>query len=462
MMRLGVGTGFRGISGIAAAAVLFAFVAGCAAYHPDPLDRNRQDAALAAPDPVMLAQEAARLRHPRIPPMALDFTKPLTGKELAVIAVLANPELKALRAGEGVADAQVFRAGLLPDPRFSFGLDHPLNGTPDLVNAYNFGLDWDVTGAILRGTERRIAEREREKIRYDVAWREWLEANRVRLLATRLAYLGKREGVARKAAEAASRILQITRRNLERGDAKIDEFGIRQVAYLDTEDRALSLARELERARQELNRRLGFPPDRRIRVVAAARTPADFPPIDAGSLFEEARGGRLDLIALRAGYAAQEERLYGQVLRQYPAFTLGVSRGRDTSDIRTAGFTVGLDLPLWNRNRGGIAVARATRGKLSAEYASRLHIVRADISMLAADLERIGRECAVLTKELPELERAEGTMRDAVANGDVTLLAYEAVRSSLLDKRLSLLGLEQAAAEQRVALELAVGTPWNR
>ncbi len=460
MMRVGVKTGLWGISGVVAAALLSAFVAGCAAYHPDPLDRQRLDAGLAAPDPVTLAQEAARLRHPRIPPIPLDFTKPLTGRELAVIAVLANPGLKALRAGEGVADAQVFRAGLLPDPRLSFGLDHPLNGTADLVNAYSFGIDWDVTGAILQPTARAIAEREREKIRYDVAWHEWLEANRVRLTATRLAYLGKREEVARNAAEAASRILEITRRNMERGDAKVDEFGIRQVAYLDSEDRALSLARELEKARQELNRQLGFPPDRRI-PVAAAPHPADSPPIDPGGLFEAAREQRLDLIALRAGYASQEGRVYREVLRQYPAFTLGVSHARDTSDIRTVGFTVGLDLPIWNRNRGEIAVARATRGQLSAEYASRLHEVRADIASLAADLDRIGRESAVLSRELPELERAERTMRDAVANGDVTLLAYEAVRSSLLDKKLSLLGLEQASAEQRVALELAVGTPWN-
>ena len=446
-------------AGLAAAAFFAAFLAGCAAYHPKPLDGERLDSALAVPDNVTLAQEAARLRHPRIPPIVLDFSKPLTGKELGVIAVLVNPELKALRAEEGVAEAQVFRAGLLPDPRFSFGLDHPLNGTPDLVNASNAGLGWDLARVIFREAERRIAERDRARIRYDVAWREWLAANQVRLLAERAAYLGKREQVARRAAEAAARILEITRRNLERGDVKIDEFGLRQTAYLDAEDRALSLARDLEKTWQELNRRLGFPPGRTTPVVATALAEPSFR--DAGTLFAEARGQRLDLIALQAGYATQEERFSLEVLRQFPSFTLGVSRARDTSDIRTIGFTVGLDLPLWNRNRGGIAVARATRERLYAEYVSRLHGVRADIAELSADLERIGGQRAVLARELPELERAEKTMRDAVTNGDVTLLAYEAVRSTLLDKRLVLLSLEQAAAEQRVALQLAGGAPWN-
>lgn len=443
-----------------AAAALAAWLTGCAAYHPRPLGAERIGAALSAPDNVALALEARRLRQPRIPPVVLDFSKPLTGKELAVISVMANPDLKALRAREGVAQAQVFRAGLLPDPQLSFGLDHPVNDAPDLVNAYNLGLSEDLSALVLRGARRTTAERERRRIRYDVAWREWLVANQVRLTAVRVGYLAKRAAVARRSAGAAAQVLAITRRNLARGDARIDEFALRQVAYLDAEDRALSLSRELEKARQELNRELGFPPDRVVPVAPAAPPPA-VAPVDAGSLFERARAQRLDLIALRAGYAAQEKRVYTEVLRQYPAFTLGVNRARDTSDVRTIGFSVGLTLPLFDRNRGAIAVARATREQMYREYVARLHKVRADIATLAADLDRVGRERAVLARELPDLKKAEERMRGGVAGGDVTLLAYESVRAAFLDKRLALLGLDQAAAEQRVALQLAVGAPWT-
>ncbi len=442
-----------------ATALLAAFLGACAGYRSAPLDRARLDAALAPPDTVRLAQEAARLRYPRIPPVTLDFTKPLTGREIGIIAVLANPGLKAYRARERVADAQVFRAGLLPDPRISAGLDHPLNSEPGLVNAYNVGIDWDVTGAVLRSSSRRIAETAREKTRYDVAWHEWLTANRARLLALRLYYLGRREEVASRAADAAQRILDITRRNLDRGDVRIDEFGLRQVAYLDAKDRTLSLEREQEKTRQELNRELGFPPERRLPV--ASTLPGKEPPADPAALFETARVQRLDLIALRAGYAAQEQRVYREILRQYPAFTLGVNRARDTSDVRTLGFTVSLTLPLFDRNRGAIAVARATREQLYAEYVSRLQKVRADIASLTADLSRIRQEREVLSRQLPELEKAERTMRDAVASGDVTLLAYEAVRSALLDKKLLQLSLEQAAGEQQIALQIDVGAPWK-
>jgi outer membrane protein, heavy metal efflux system len=36
--------------------------------------------------------------------------------DIATIAVLHNPDLKAVRATVGVAQAQAFAAGLLPDP----------------------------------------------------------------------------------------------------------------------------------------------------------------------------------------------------------------------------------------------------------------------------------------------------------------------------------------------------------
>jgi outer membrane protein, heavy metal efflux system len=447
-------------NGLAVAIASSVFFGACASYHPVPLDQARLDAALASPDAVELAQEAARLRHPAIPPLVLDFTKPLTGRELGVIAVLANPDLKALRAQEGVADAQVFRAGLLPDPQLSAGLDHPLNDAPDLVNAYSMGIDWDLAGAVLRGSTRRIAEADRAKIRYDLAWQEWLAANQARLLGIRLCYLEKREELARSAADSAERILEITRRNLARGDARIDEFGLRQVGYLDAKDRALSLARDVEKTRQDLNGELGFPPDRHFRVASA--TPGASRPLKADELFAEARRQRLDLVALQAGYQAQEARVYQEVLRQYPAFTLGVNRARDTSNVRTLGFTIGLTLPVFDRNRGGIAVARATREQLYAEYVSRLQKVRADIASLAADLIRIRSEREVLSEQLPELEKAERTMRDAVASGDVTLLVYETVRSAVLDKKLSLLSLEQSTAEQKIGLQIAVGAPWKR
>ncbi len=433
---------------------------GCATYHPKPLDEARLSETLEPQSAKELAREAARFVHPRLAPITLDLSKPLTGEELGVIAVLVSPELKALRRQEQVAQAQVFAAGLLPDPVLSGGLDSPIGAPPvvsGLVNAYNVGLNLAIAALATRPADLRIARADAERVRYDVAWQEWLVANQARLLARRIGLLERQVGVAERSARIAGHLLDLTRQNLERGDATIEQFGLREVAYLDARDRALALAGQVERARQDLNRVLGLPPGE---TVALADVNVSLtPPTDAAALFSQARRERLDLAALGAGYASQEARVYRTVLGQYPSFGLGVSRARDTGAIVTQGFHVSLDIPLFNRNRGAIAVAEATRDQLYQEYIARLHKTRADIATLVAELQRVVQQHAALSRELPDLGRAEEALRKAVEDGDVTLVSYETVRAARLDKELTLLSLKQAAAEGQVALQLAVGAP---
>ncbi len=103
---------------------------GCSTYQPRPLNTADLTRTLATPDKKQIAQQATLLNHPRISPIYIDFSKPLTPKELSVLAVLVSPDLKALRAKEGVANAQVFDAGLLPDPKLTYTYAKTLQNIP--------------------------------------------------------------------------------------------------------------------------------------------------------------------------------------------------------------------------------------------------------------------------------------------------------------------------------------------
>ncbi len=392
-------------------------------------------------------------------PVTLDFSRPLTADELAVIAVLVNPDLKATRAKLGVAEAQVFEAGLLPDPTLAIGLDPPTSSQPGLVNAFNFGVSWDILGLVTRSAARRAAQARRVQVREDVAWNEWMVANQTRQIAYRIAYLQAQYGIASGAADTASRLLESSRRNLNRHDITIDAFAVREVAYLDARDKALALSRTLEKARQELNKNLGLPPAEAVPIAKPANH--ENLSFDAPALFEIARNRRLDLVALRAGYLAQEYQLQRDLLARFPQINLGLNRARDTGDVRTIGFSVGISLPIFNGGRGAVAIAQVTREQLRAEYVARLFQTRSDIATLVADIEFIGREIEPLNRQLPALQHVETVMRAALARGDVTAVTYETVRSNLLTLRLKLSSLEQAKAEQRVALQLVTGAPWN-
>jgi cobalt-zinc-cadmium efflux system outer membrane protein len=437
--------------------MLSLILAGCVSHRPKPLDDTNITQALASPNKDELVREGAMLDHPRLPPLRLDFSKPLTDRELGVIAVLANPELKALRIREQVAKAQVFDAGLLPDPELTASLDHPTSGS-GAVNAYNVGVSWLITALITRPAEERIAKASARQVHWDIAWQEWLVANQARLLVRRVVYLERRRAVAAALDQSEKQLINVLRHSMETKDVNTETLGTHLAGYINAHEQALSLTREAEGGRQELNRILGLPPDERLMLAADFATTRTLGSPDF--LFERAEHERLDLLALRAGYASQEEKLYRAVLGQYPRFRLGLDTASDTEGVHTYGVSVSLDLPIFNRNRGAIAIEEATRERLYQEYINRLSQTRADIAALMTELTQIEQERIALSENLHELEKIEKRLAGALQRSDTTLPVYSAARATLFDKQLRLLALDQAAAEREVALDLAVGAPW--
>ncbi|MEY2342754.1 TolC family protein [Acidithiobacillus sp. IBUN Pt1247-S3] len=431
--------------------MLLTLLTGCASYQPLPLEGH-------LPQPnnlrAALAQAAAGepLRNDKI-----DLQAPLSGTALAQIAVLLNPDLRATRTKLGVAQAQVFAARLLPDPQLSLSADLP--STAGYYSAYSLGLQWSLASLFIRSANLAIARAQSQSVHYDVAWQEWLLANQVRILARKLYFLRQQEAIATAATQVSLQLYRKSVENLHAGDTTLPNHALRQIAYVDSRDRELALRREVAKVRQELNAKLGLPPSFRL-DLAAPRPLPKLPPVD--DLVQQAIHHRLDLAALRAGYAAQEAQVRRAILGRYPGFSIGVSHAADTSNIQTWGPSLTFDLPLWNRNRAAIRQSEATRAELHAAYSARLFQTRAEIASLVQDLHRLQPEIELLHAQVPGLARAESVLRQAVAEHNATLVEYESVRSQLLDKKLQLVTLEGAQAEDQAALELAVGIPWEQ
>jgi outer membrane protein TolC len=427
---------------------------GCAGYHAQPLRDHL---------PAMAKVEremAAALRHDH-PASAqpVNLHAPLSGEDLGEVAVLLNPDLRAMRAQIGVAQAQVFAAGLLPDPQLSLSADLPSNVAAGYTNAYSMGLSWSLASLFTRSANLHIARAQEQSVQYQVAWQEWMVANQTRMLARQLYYLQEQEAVSQQAAATTDQLYRTSVQNLRLGDATITTTALRQIAWLDSQDRQLALRRQVTRVRQDLNKVMGLPPEMHL-ALRAPEMPRNLPA--AARLVPLADTHRLDLLALRAGYQAQEARVRRAILGQYPGFSIGITRAADTSNIQTIGPSIHLDIPLWNRNRGVIAESEATRAQLHAAYTARLFQTRADITALVADLRRLRQEITPLEQQVPQLQSAEQRLRGAAVEHNVTLIDYEAVRSQALAKSLQLLALKQAYAEQQAALEMAVGLPWQQ
>jgi outer membrane protein TolC len=385
--------------------------------------------------------------------VTIDLAKPLTPEALGLIAVIASPDLKAVRAKARVADAQAFSAGLLPDPSFTLGFDKLLSG-PDHTDPIVGQLALDLAAFRDRGATRDAARAAGEQARLDLAWQEWQVAGQARLLAARTVALEQIFAIDQETELTAQNRLTAVFASAARGDVRSDEVLARRIAASDAADKARQAERDLGTARLDLNKLLGLPPAARLRIAAL---PPPEAPADAEALFDRARRERLDLLALEAGYASQEAELRKAVLDQFPNLQLTLTRQVDTTGNQLFGPSISFTPPLWNRNRGGIAVADATREQLRAEYAARLFATRADIAELVEGLAIARRQRAEAEAQVGPLGQIADAADAAAMRGDVARTAAEAARQSASDKQLALAALDQSIAEQTVALEIAVG-----
>lgn len=434
-------------------------LSACATYSPRPLPSPA--ATLAPPERAILSADAQKIDRPFLAPQPIDLSQPLTPNALAVIAVLENPDLKAERAKLGVTDAQAFAARLLPDPAIQANYDKLLSG-PDMFDAFAGQIGLDITTLRTARITREEGAANRRQVRLDLAWAEWQTAGQARLQGVRIVSLEQQHAIAQDSVTAAERLFTATRNAAGRGDISAGEADTRRQAALDAEAKLRGIENDLGVARSELNKLLGLPPNVTVRLAVP---PAPLAPPPSETLLQQALVRRLDLQALRAGYAAAEAEAHKAVLEQFPSLSLTIAGGRDTSNNYTLGPAIGFTLPLWNRNRGGIAVSRATREQLRAEYAARIFQTRAEIDVAVVGLATARRQMADLAKQMPALEAYGAATERAAARGDLSSATAETAAQALRDRRLTLLQLAQQIAEQTIALELLSGGPsegWTR
>jgi outer membrane protein TolC len=377
--------------------------------------------------------------------------------EVAMLAVANNPQLNLERDRLGVARAQAFAAGLLPDPQLALTRDVPTNGGPGNTSAFSAGLSYDVNALLTRSARSAAASASARQVNLELLWQEWQVVGRARLLFVRNVeqqHLLELLTQTRKLFESR---YQGVKAALAQGNATLDAAGADLVALQDAQRQLNDLERQARRNRVDLNRLLGLAPDAELRLVGGAA----LPPLDAARIkasLPQLGHRRPDLLALQAGYRSQEERFRAAVLAQFPALNVGLTRARDTGNLYTQGIGITLSLPIFDGNRGNVAIERATRQQLRDEYQLRLDNAAAEVYALLGDQALLEQQRADVKAALGTMEQAAASAAAALDAGNMSELAYAGVQSSLLAKRLEAATLEQRILEQRIAILTLTGS----
>jgi outer membrane protein TolC len=428
-------TGRQRISVFAAARVALVTLAvalsGCATYEPKPLSDTPQ-----WPDDI--ASTATLLSVDQVVERALKH----------------SPDIRRAERELDIATARKYADGLLPDPTLSVSTERP--GAVGFVPAFMVGLSYEVSALVDRPAKTRAAEKALEKQQLALEWTKWQVANHAYALYLNNVSLERLErGVEQLVAYQRS-VTERMQKALARADATRDVAVQAETAYRDSVQQLGTLRQEHLKARHELNTLLELRPGTRL-MLAAPPEPYEVPQDTINQALVNLGQRRPDLLALRAAYTEEDERYRGALLAQFPRLDIGVTRGRDTQSIYTSGLTVSVTLPLFNGNRGNIAVEKATRESLYQEYGQRLDDAYSAVDSITSELSLLGGQLRNAQSMEATLEASVKQAR--VANGarDVTLPVLADLEFRLLNQRIVKAKLANSVLQQQVELCTLIG-----
>ena len=419
---------------------------GCEAYEPLPLDTA----------PRLIADPATLIHVGRDgSPADFDPSATLDADAFATLAVENNPDLRAGRADHDVAQAQVLQAGLLPNPQIGGNYGSLLSG-PGTIDSWGASFSQDIKGLITLSAQRSAAEQEARKVDADLLWQEWQVIGKARLLYIDTVEQDKLYDLLLAARSLVAERAERSRHALAAGDLDLTVAAPDFTALADLDKQVADLDRQRLGRQHEIDALLGLAPDVRLRF----RSQVTLPPMDEATVrraLTELDRRRPDLTALQLGYGSQEEKLRGAILAQFPALSFGGAYGSDTSHIQTFGPQITLELPIFNRNQGNIAIERATRQKLHDEYANRLDAARGEVEAMLRERALLADQRAQLETALAEATRIADQATAAFKTGGIDERSYVDLQMTRLARQQELVALEQQALEQRAAMATLTG-----
>jgi len=430
-----------------------AVLAACQTYEPAPLGERPE----LLSDVAALTISPLDLPLPEVDAHPFDPSRPLDMDEVAMIAVVNNPDLKAARDQVGVAEAQAFTAGLLPNPTFSFAYGGLISGVAATTSSVSATLAQDIVPLLTRSVRRRAALANERSVRLNLLWQEWQIVSQARTFFARAVELERQRAVIDEYRKLFGDRYQRSNTAMQQGNEILPTVVSDLAALQAVETQLHDIGQVILKNRHDLNALLGLAPEAELRLVDSVSVPA----IDTGKLkaiLLDLAGRRPDLLALAAGYEAEEQKLRQAIIEQFPKLNIGPNYTNDTTPVFTAGPILTIGLPIFDRNQGNIAIERATRQGLRDEYQARLDAAYGAAGRLITELNLIEAQYRASLTSIRRLRDAAEVADRAYAAGNLDERSYVDLHASLLAKQIESLKLEQTLLEQRIVLQTLIGS----
>jgi len=428
-------------------------------YHALPLPTQP---AFAKP-PTELTVNTATLPFPKGTHEVIHPAQGFTVTEVAMLAVVNNPGLQIARDDAHIASAQAFAAGLLPDPQIAYDHLYPLNIGPGNQQGFDIGGNYDLNTLLTYSTQKQAAAEAAEQTNLNLLWQEWQVISQARVLFNQVMNLRQQIAIVTYYHRQALYTYEQTKQAFQRGSDGVNNADIGDVSIslsnVQTVEQQLALLRQqLVTQQYALNQLLGLTPETQLKLRQASQINK----INATYLLaklNELPQRRPDLLALQAGYRSENAVLRQQILNQFPAINLSYNRSTDTQNTKSYAFGVTVNLPIFNGNRGNIAVEQATRQKLYDDYQQRLNAADNDVHSAITQLQLLSQLLAQAQSRLQTAKILEKEAHKAFDDHKVSALDESYVQTSALTAAINVATLQEQWREQQIALQTLLGVP---
>ena len=432
-------------------------LSGCVSYTPQPVDPFHEIKQIEQRGAGSHELEVLPPGNPEWLPLqrSVDLTDGLDVPEANALALFYAPEIRAARRAERVSGAQLLRAGLLSNPELFLG---PRISTKSDDVVFPAGISWELPLWGKRGAEKDLADRQLSAAQIRVLATELRVLTEVRSAFIRIAVLNQALEALEAQLGGSQRVVQWVTTLQQAGEVDaVTAF----LAILEQDDvrAALTTKRlELESSTRELFETIGILPTAGLSLGLDPH-PASLP--DLPSLSRERLLLHPEIRTALSEYEAAEASLKLEVAKQYPTIRVGPEFEDDRGDA-TVGIGVGIELPLFDRNRGGIAVAEERREAARERLESSL--LRLSHAEAQARAEWNANERMLSDYRagaLENAERARESLELRLQTGQSNVLEVLAALRALTRARVRELDLERESAIARLRAAVAGGAVLN-
>lgn len=361
--------------------------------------------------------------------------------------------------------AALARAGIptpWPNPGFEVGPEYGFGPDVDVNRVVPFGslsISIPLSGRLGRQDELNQARAQLARANALATFRELYLELRARYI--RLAVSRKREIVRRSVLASARESLSAAEKLVAAGVASALDLSLSRLEHARERGRMVDAQLASTNAAADFADLVAVPASRlgALPETALPRVPAEAPGMDRLQelIIEEHPG----LFRGRAEYEVAERQLHLEVAKQYPDLVLGPSLRGETGDRKTVlGLSLGVELPLFDRNQQAIAEARKRREQVRTNYVGEAHRILTAVERARAAVALSMEQHRILRDEVLPVARSNVDIaKRSVAAGAAAALQLLDAERSLRQVRIDVLEAQLGEQAAWSDLEKAVGVP---